>query len=218
VGARGTDEDRGLARQAFALVVAIGFLSTALFKARGGWLDPTTHATQGHQIAEYVGRGRTLLLARTATALPGPVWELVDVLTVLIEGHAIVTWVRARWFHVSLVLFVAFHVGVALTLNIAFVANTVAYAAFVPWERLFPRFSRAADDVVTSHRGALLAGLAGVTAVTVTAGYGPPLVALAALVGADPLAPMFLVVLGSPLLVVAAILVARRSERRPLGV
>jgi uncharacterized membrane protein YphA (DoxX/SURF4 family) len=120
--------------------------TAGLPKILGGWLDPSTQATQGRFVRQFFVHGRRDLLAPFALDLQSPfLWEVFDVLTVCFEIgflFAILSPIATRLFAVGAI---AFHTGIALILNIAFVPNYIVYAAVFPWSsvaRLLPSTPR----------------------------------------------------------------------------
>jgi len=121
------------------LALFIGFMMfTAGFpKILGGWLNGNTLATQGHLFNQYFVRGRTELLSGFMVELNMPwLWSLLDWATVLFEAGFLIAVLRAGWTRLFVCLAVLFHFSTMLTLNIAFLVNFPAYAAFLPWGRI----------------------------------------------------------------------------------
>lgn len=121
------------------LALFIGFMMfTAGFpKLLGGWLSGDTLATQGHLLNQYFVRGRTELLSgfMVETNLPW-MWGLLDWATVLFEMGFLVAVFRAGWTRMFICFAVLFHFSTMMTLNIAFLVNFPAYAAFLPWTKI----------------------------------------------------------------------------------
>jgi hypothetical protein len=176
-----------------ALVVGVQFATSAAMKALTGWLDPATHASQGHFIRQYVVNGRQEWLATPFTDVQfGFFWEAVDWATVLIEGAVIVAVLNWRAFRIVLANLTFFHLGVYLMMNIPFSPNPVVYGAFVSWGALsiWPVLPSAVSAVVARHR-ALVAVAVGLAALLLrwvfpwaAEGIEPPVVLLGAVVGA----------------------------------
>lgn len=121
-----------------ALLVGFGFFTAGFAKLIGGWLDPTTHATQGHLVKQFFVRGRQDLLAPQALGLSnGFVWEVLDYLTVFFELGFLVAVFVPRLFRLFAAAAVLFHCSTVLMLNIAFTFNLIVYAAFLPWDAAY---------------------------------------------------------------------------------
>ncbi|WP_127129779.1 hypothetical protein [Georgenia sp. SYP-B2076] len=138
---RGAAEPPERARQwplrLYALMIGLAFLTAALPKIRGGWLDPTTQAVQGHQVRQYYTNGNDQLLAPFFLHFDHPVfWELVDIATIVLEAGMILfvlSWVSTR---AGFAVAATFHLGVWLMMNIAFFMNVVTYGFVVAWDRV----------------------------------------------------------------------------------
>jgi hypothetical protein len=118
------------------MAVIIGFMMfTAGFpKILGGWLDPTTQATYGHLLNQFIEKERDAFLAGAAVHWSSPLfWELLDWGTVLFEAGFIIAVYRLSWFRVFLCIAVLFHFSTMMLLNIAFLPNFLAYALFLNW-------------------------------------------------------------------------------------
>jgi len=124
------------------LALFIGFMMfTAGFpKILGGWLDPNSMATKGHLLNQYFVRGRTELLSGYAVGIDNPyVWGFLDWATVCFEIGFIAAVLRAGWTRLFVCFAVLFHFSTMLILNIAFLVNFPAYAAFLPWSKIYNR-------------------------------------------------------------------------------
>ncbi|MFE4470267.1 hypothetical protein ACFRFH_15765 [Leifsonia sp. NPDC056824] len=188
----------------YAVVTASAMLTAALPKISNGWLAPGSSATYASLVGEYFGNERTAWLAGFFVGLDVPfLWEALDWLTVIAEAALVVlvfTW-RSR--RIGLAILCLFHVGVLLTLTIAFWQNVVAYGAFllwsrVPWPTLRPatrRWPIAIAPVVV-----IVGGLGAWWAVTVfgpaTPWLGPVLVLTGGAVGIGYLATLAVRLLG----------------------
>jgi hypothetical protein len=168
-----------------AWCLGLAMLGAAWPKVQAGWLRLDTHAARGHLVEEYVVNHRRQLLAGQAMRVSdGRLWEVLDYLTVLLEGGFVVAvlWVRST--RVFVAAAAVFHLAIILMMNISFVSNMVVYAAFVDWTWLAAR-------VRVPHRWSAVAAqpLVPMAVVAVGAGVavlsdraGPPLVALVGLV------------------------------------
>lgn len=122
------------------LALFIGFMmfTAGLPKILGGWLDPSTQAAQGHLFNQYYVRGRQELLSGFAVQIDSAlIWEILDWATILFEAGFLIAVLKAGWFRLFVCFAVIFHFSTMMMLNIAFLANFMAYAAFFKWESLY---------------------------------------------------------------------------------
>ena len=120
-----------------ALFIGFMFFTAGFPKILGGWLDPDSMATRGHLLNQYFVRGRTELLSGFAVELDLPwVWSFLDWATVVFEVGFLVAVLRSEWTRLFVCFAVLFHFSTMLTLNIAFLVNFPAYAAFLPWDKI----------------------------------------------------------------------------------
>lgn len=122
------------------LALIIGFMMfTAGFpKILGGWLDPSTQAVQGHLLNQFYVRERDAFLAGYFAVFDNVVfWELLDWATIIFEVGFLVAVLKAKWFKLFVCLAVVFHFSTMMMLNIAFLPNFLAYALFLPWNRIY---------------------------------------------------------------------------------
>lgn len=120
-----------------ALLVGFAMFTAGFSKLLGGWLDPTTQATQHHFVKHFFVRGRQDLLAPLFASVDHPFfWEALDVATVLFE----VGFLAAAFYPVATRLFAAcavlFHFSTMMMLNISFLVHLPVYAAFIDWSRI----------------------------------------------------------------------------------
>ena len=135
------------------LALFIGFMMfTAGFpKLLGGWLNGDTFAAQGHLLNQYFMRGRTELLAGFMVEANLPwMWGILDWATVLFEMGFLVAVLRAGWTRLFVCFAVLFHFSTMMTLNIAFLVNFPAYAAFLPWTKIHGQISSRVNSGSTS--------------------------------------------------------------------
>ena len=125
---------------ALALLVGFAMFTAGVAKLGGGWLDLETAAAQGHVAKQFVVVGRRDLLAGFAVRTQAPLaWEFLDWATVVFELAFLPAALSERWTRILAALATLFHVGVMLTMNIAFTANVVVYAAFIDWDGVLRR-------------------------------------------------------------------------------
>jgi len=117
-----------------AVMVGMAMMTAALPKASSGWLDPHSHAVRAHMLYNVFVTGRANWFAEHLLRIKsGVLWEFFDYTTVAIEAAFLVTVVRRQAFRVVSALACFFHLGIALTMEIAFVGNIIAYAAVADW-------------------------------------------------------------------------------------
>jgi uncharacterized membrane protein YphA (DoxX/SURF4 family) len=120
-----------------AIIVGIAMMSAAVPKATSGWLDPHSYAIRAHMLYNVFVTGRSNWFAeRMLRVNEGVFWKFFDYSTVMIEAAFLLTVFRRGAFRVVCALACFFHLGIALTMEIAFVGNILAYAAFSEWSAL----------------------------------------------------------------------------------
>lgn len=126
-------ERHGWAQRLLAIAIGLGFLTAAIPKIRGGWLDLETQATRGHFLAQWF-HGRDTDFGPLLYAADWPIaWEVLDLATVAIELGLLAAALNWRAFRLALAVATLFHLGVLITLDIAFYSNVLVYGAFVSW-------------------------------------------------------------------------------------
>lgn len=117
------------------LALLIGFMMfTAGFpKILGGWLHLDTQATQGHYFKQFFVRGRQDLLAPYGQHIGRFWWEVLDYVTIAFEVGFLVAIINPRSTRIFICIAVLFHFCTMLILNISFLPNFLAYAAFINW-------------------------------------------------------------------------------------
>lgn len=124
---------------AFAALVAFSVATSAIPKILGGWLNLDTAATRSHLLRNHLVHGRDALLAPYATDLPlGAPWPLLDITVIAVELCLVLLLFHRSAFRAGIALLIAFHTGVALTMNISFTTSLWFYAVFAPavwWSR-----------------------------------------------------------------------------------
>jgi len=125
-------------------------------KILGGWLDPSTQATRGHLLNQYFVRERQELLAEFAVRFDvAVIWEFLDWATIIFEiGFLVAVW-KAGWTRLFVCFAAIFHFSTMMTLNIAFLPNFLAYAAFIKWEKVYSFLTRVQLYVSTDYKSIL---------------------------------------------------------------
>jgi hypothetical protein len=161
-----------------ALAVGLGMLTAAVSKAASGWLDPYSHATQAHMLHNAVVTGRITWFTERMLDVDSRVfWKFFDYATLLIEVAFLFTVIRRRAFRVVCALTCFFHLGIALTMEIAYVPNLLAYAVFFDWsilERHAGTYLRAWDRLLARISPQWLLGC-GTALALVEVEFGNPL-------------------------------------------
>ena len=137
-----------------ALLMGFAMFTAGWAKLKSGWLDPTSHATQGQLILNYFVQNRTDGLSSLALGVEAPwLWEMLDQSTVLLECALLPAALSRTAFRVNLALLTFFHVSVMLVLRIEFPANLLGYAAFVDWEAVARKVPRQLGDALAALPG-----------------------------------------------------------------
>jgi len=126
-----------------SLFLAFMMFTAGFPKILGGWLDPSTQATQGHLMNQFFENGRQALLASFAVKTDSTfLWEILDWGTVIFEiGFLFVLW-KPQLFKVFIGFAVLFHFSTMMILNIAFLPNIAVYAVFVNWTAIYKSLDR----------------------------------------------------------------------------
>lgn len=116
-----------------AVSIGLAYLTAAIPKVRAGWLDLESQATRGHFIAQYFDGRETVLSGLAKAVAWPPIWEALDWLTIALEAGLVIAALHWGAFRIALAFATVFHLGILLTLGIAFYPNIVAFGAFVSW-------------------------------------------------------------------------------------
>jgi hypothetical protein len=124
----------------FALTVAAAMFTAAFQKAVTGWLDPTVSAVFGHTLRNAIADHRDSPARHLVLQmLPYAAWKAADYSTLLFEAGFLVAMFRRTAFLAVCSVACLFHFGVAMLMQITFLSNVIAYAAFVDWKRIVER-------------------------------------------------------------------------------
>ena len=138
--ANGEKETRAWAVALMALLVALAMMTAAVAKLTSGWLDPHSHAVLAHLLVNDLVTGRSNWFTNHMMFIhSGLVWEFFDDSTIFLEAAFLFTVAWRPAFRVVCALACFFHLGIALTMEIAYVANLIVYAAFFDWSALESR-------------------------------------------------------------------------------
>ena len=117
-----------------ALITAFGMMSAAEPKAVSGWLNPHSRAVLGHLTYNAFVTGRTNWIAEKMLQIhSGVFWKSLDYATVLLEASFLFLVGRRRTFRLACAAACLFHLGIALSMRIAYWPNLLAYGAFCDW-------------------------------------------------------------------------------------
>jgi uncharacterized membrane protein YphA (DoxX/SURF4 family) len=166
------------------LALLLGFMmfTAGLPKLLTGWLNPSTHAAQGHFLLNYLSGRHEFLAPYSLHLQNGAFWELLDDITVVFEVGFLLAILSRTSLRLFCAVAILFHTAILLMMNIDFTPNLVAYAAFVDWSAVF---SRLRLESVTSSLFGMRTWLArGPWAAVLTAGAGAGLCAATYLGGA----------------------------------
>jgi hypothetical protein len=148
-----------------AFIVALCMFSAALAKATTGWLDPHSHSVHAHLLFNYFVISRTNWLIKPVLFIhSGAFWEFFDYSTILLEAAFLFTVAWRPAFRVVCAFACFFHLGIAVTMEIAYVSNLIAYAAFFDWsvlEHRVPHLARAWNWILERVSPLRLVGLSG---------------------------------------------------------
>lgn len=117
-----------------ALFIGFMFFTAGFSKLIGGWLDVESQAALGHVFKQYYVVERQDFLAGFVVNINSPFfWECVDYLTVIFEVGFLLAIFHPRSTRLFLCFAVLFHFSLMMVLNISFLPNFLAYAAFLNW-------------------------------------------------------------------------------------
>ena len=126
----------------FALTIAAAMFTAAFQKASSGWLDPTASAVFGHGLRNAIADHRESTAWHMAVqVLPFAAWKMADYSTLVFEAGFLVAMFRRRSFLILCAIACVFHFGVTLLMQIVFLTNVMAYAAFVHWDQVAARLT-----------------------------------------------------------------------------
>ena len=137
------------------LSLFIGFMmfTSGFPKILGGWLDPSTHAVKAHLFRQFFAHEREAFLAGYAIQFQNELlWELLDWATIIFEIGFLIAVRKATWFRFFLILAVFFHFSTKMLLNISFLPNFLAYAAFLNWSAIYQSNRRAVQKLFRTVR------------------------------------------------------------------
>lgn len=149
------------------LALMIGFMmfTAGVPKILGGWLDPGTQATKGHFLNQFFVKERQAMFAEYFYHMDmNFIWELMDWGTIIFETGFLLSVLNSRWFKLFVCFAVIFHFSTLMILNIAFLFNYLAYAAFLDWTKIYLKFREWSQNLsdtasYTVYRSAALFGL-----------------------------------------------------------
>jgi hypothetical protein len=116
-----------------ALAVGFVFLTAALPKLLGGWLDPSTQGAYSHIVGRGVARQNVGPWLPWALNHPGFLWELADYGTVALELGVLAAAVRQWLFRIALCFATFLHLGIWGWMGVRFGDQVLVYGAFVNW-------------------------------------------------------------------------------------
>ena len=115
----------------WGMVVGFALFSAALPKAMTGWLDPARHATRGYLAREVADPKRVGAVGSWVFQFDSDIlWKAVDYGTLLAEGGLIFALLYPLLYRLWLVMILAFHVSVYLTMGISFAGYVFVYLPF----------------------------------------------------------------------------------------
>lgn len=131
---RNTEKVEGWTLTLLALFIGFMFFTAGFSKLIGGWLNVDSQAALGHAFKQYYVVGRQDFWAGSVINLTSPFfWECADYLTVIFEMGFLAAVFHPRTTRIFLCFAVLFHFCLMMVLNISFLPNILAYAAFLNW-------------------------------------------------------------------------------------
>lgn len=117
-----------------ALFIGFMMFTAGFAKLLGGWLYVDSQATLGHLFNQFFVKGRQDLLATQMINFDYRfIWEMLDYATVLFEIGFLLAVIHPRTTRLFVCFAVLFHFSIMMSLNISFLPNFPAYAAFLSW-------------------------------------------------------------------------------------
>lgn len=129
-----------------SLILGFMMFTAGFTKLIGGWLNPDTQAVLGHFFNQFFVKGRSDLLAESFLLIDNrTLWEVLDYLTVLFEMGFLLAVVRPFSTRIFVSFAILFHFSTMMMLNISFLHNFVAYAAFINWTFVYRKLQKATE-------------------------------------------------------------------------
>lgn len=135
--------DNGLPLLCWAMIVAFALFTAAIPKALRGWLDPSREATRAFLAIDIVDADKLGPFAQQIASIDSAAfWKVLDYSTILAEGSLVVLVLFPMLFRIGIMVMLFFHLGVYLTLGIAFDSYIFVYLPFFAapfmscWRRL----------------------------------------------------------------------------------
>lgn len=118
-----------------ALLLTFVMMTSAATKIWTGWFDPDIWAVKGHLLRSINVLEREGLFASQLVSIDSSFfWKSADYLVVAIEGFLPITFVFPRLFRWNIVGLLLFHLLVALSLGIPFLAYFAVYVLYFDWK------------------------------------------------------------------------------------
>lgn len=149
----------GMAPFLMALAIGFGMLTAGFAKWNSGWLEPERVGVLHHFFGSYVTWERRELLAPVFYGIRDLwFWKAMDIATVIFEIGFFAAVIHKKAFQVFILLALVFHTLVLLMLNITIVSIFLAYALFLPWEKVL-HYLRKKFSYKTVSKGLFRLGL-----------------------------------------------------------
>lgn len=127
----------GMAPFLVALAIGFGMFTAGFAKWHSGWLDAERVGVLHHFFGSYVTWERRELLAPVFYGIRDLwFWKALDLATVIFEVGFLAAVIHKKAFQAFILLALVFHTLVLLMLNITIVSIFLAYALFLPWEKV----------------------------------------------------------------------------------
>ncbi|MEX2594762.1 MAG: hypothetical protein WD426_18490 [Anditalea sp.] len=115
-----------------SFILGWGYFTAGIPKLLAGWLDPYNSTTAGFILRKfYLGENNIYLVKLFAHIDNLLIYKIMDYGTLVFELGFILTIFSSRWFFKALGVATTFHLGVLLTLNIAFSMHLLVFMPFL---------------------------------------------------------------------------------------
>lgn len=128
----GARDSRGFPMLLWAVTVAYALFSAALPKAVASWLDPGKEASRGFIARDIAESEKLGPLVDVIFAFDNHLfWKFMDYATIFAEGWLIIAVLVPTLFRLGILVMLAFHAGVYMSLGIDFASYFFLYAVFL---------------------------------------------------------------------------------------
>lgn len=115
-----------------AFLLGVGYLTAAVPKILGGWLNYDELMSKGILFVKHYYHGNRAYLSEFFVNINNPlIYKLMDYGTLLFESFFIVSILKVKWFHKAIVAAALFHFGVLISLDISFHSHMITLIPYV---------------------------------------------------------------------------------------